>query len=331
MTIRQIAEQLGVAPSTVSVVLNDRPGIRPEMREKIRKVLQENGYRIRTKEPETNGNILLIYFKSTDYLSGRKDGTLSSILSGLKETTEKHQYTFSITNADAGTIDSIIRDESGKSIGIILLCTEYYENPTPAMTEAAIPLIMLDGYFPEYPLNTVNMDNSYGISQLVDHLVSHGHKKIGYLKSRMEFGCLRDRTNRIYDSLRHHGIEAPFCIINVSQEPASIQQEIRAYLDAGPDLPSAFIADNDAIAVSAMQVFQNAGYKVPENISITGFDDSEIGKIITPNLTTVQADLTEMARQAVLRIITMHEEGSKTFTRINIGTCMIERDSVSQI
>ena len=83
MTIRQIAESLGVAPSTVSVVLNNKPGVRSELRQKIRDTLIENGYSIKDSKA-SQGRILFVYYKSTDYLAARGDDTMSSILAGIE-------------------------------------------------------------------------------------------------------------------------------------------------------------------------------------------------------------------------------------------------------
>ena len=93
MTIRQIAKAFGVAPSTVSVVLNNRPGVRSELRQKIREALVENGYQIR-EQATHQGNILFIYYKSTNYLAARKDDTIAQTLSGIEDACMDRKFTF---------------------------------------------------------------------------------------------------------------------------------------------------------------------------------------------------------------------------------------------
>ncbi|MGI6118807.1 MAG: LacI family DNA-binding transcriptional regulator [Bilifractor sp.] len=330
MTIRQIAEKFGVAPSTVSVVLNNRPGVRKEMREKIAESLIANGYTIKNNQPEKKGTILFIYYQSTNYLAARKDNTISSILSGIEEICSKSSYKYFVANATDKSLEHIIRNASSEYCGIILLGTEYYTEPLDFIIHSPVPIVVLDGYFPEYPLNTVNMDNSFGIHQALSYLAENGHKQIGYLKSKIEFGCLRDRTSCILSSLKLLGYGDPFCIISVSQEPSKIEMEIKSYLDSGRPVPTAFIADNDIIAVSAMQTFQAAGYKIPEDISIIGFDNSEICTIITPHLTTIKASVHEMARQAAIRLIELVEEKPKNFIRYKVGTHLIKRETVTR-
>lgn len=331
MTIRQIAESLGVAPSTVSVVLNNRPGVRSELRQKIRGALVENGYSI--KEPKaTQGNILFIYYKSTDYLAARKDDTMTSILGGIEEICGEKHYTFSIANATPDTIDEILMSASPEEYsGIILLGTEYYQTPSDSFFRVSVPLVVLDGFLPEYPLNTVNIDNSYGVHQAVKCLLESGHPKIGYLKSSIEFGCLRDRKNCVYSSLEQLGLTLePQYVINVSQESEVIQREVEYFLKTSATIPTAFIADNDIIAVSAIQAFQRAGLRVPSDISIIGFDDSNVCTILTPYLTTVKANFNGMAKTATARLIQMINNADENdIIKSTVGTILVERQSVA--
>ena len=331
MTIRQIAEAFGVAPSTVSVVLNNRPGVRRELRQKIRDALIENGYQIRGEQDAVQRNILFIYYKSTDYLAARKDDTMTSILSGIETVCQEKNFTFTLANATPNTLEHFLQSISPDThSGVILLGTEYYQEPIPAFFKLSVPLIILDGFFPEYPLNTVNIDNSYGVHQAIQYLLENQHPKIAYIKSTIEFGCLRDRSNCIHTSLSKLGLpREPEYIIPVSQESERIQFEVRAFLERCKHIPSAFIADNDIIAVSAIQALQSMGYRIPEDVSIIGFDDSNICTILTPHLTTVRANFVGMARLATLRLIDMIENPSKDVIKSTVGTILIKRQSVA--
>ena len=328
MTIRQIAELHGVAPSTVSLVLNDKPGVRKETRLKIQKTLIENGYQIKTPVSQ-NGDILFIYYKSTDYLAARKDDTISSILGGIGEVCSEKNYTFSVCNANPNNIDEILTSVSADTqCGIVFLGTEYYDSPSASFFHTSVPLVILDGFFPEYPLNTVNINNSYGVHQAISLLIANGHDKIGYLKSSIEFGWLRDRADCVYQSLARFEKVKPDCLIQVEQETDLIQQTVFDYLSTHKDIPSAFFADNDMIAIASIQAFQRFGYRVPEDISIIGFDDSNICTIFPPHLTTVHTHMGEMARMATTRLIALIEKEQKTFIQSTVGTHLIERQSV---
>lgn len=331
MTIRQIAESFGVAPSSVSVVLNNRPGVRPELRQKIRDALIENGYQIR-EQPAHRGNLLFVYYKSTNYLAARKDDTMTSILSGIEAVCAEKRYTFTVTNASPASLDKTLLSISPENYsGVIFLGTEYYQEPSGAFFNLSVPLVILDGFFPEYPLNTVNMDNNYGVYQALLHLVENRHPKVGYIKSAIAFGCLRDRSQCIRYFMDQMGLSPePEHIIQVSQESEKNRQELDAFLRSCGSVPSAFIADNDIIAASAVQALQHAGFRVPEDVSIIGFDDSSICTILTPYLTTVRADLCGMARLATSRLIEMIESPRDCgVIKSTVGTRLIKRQSVA--
>lgn len=330
MTIRQIAESLGVAPSTVSVVLNNKPGVRSELRQKIRDTLTENGYSIKDNKA-SQGRILFVYYKSTDYLAARGDDTMSSILAGIEAVCLDKRFTFSVANATPRTLDDILLAAAPETYsGVILLGTEYYQPPRDAFFALSVPLVVLDGFFPEYPLNTINIDNSYGVHQAVKCLLDNGHPKIGYLKSSIEFGCLRDRKNCVRSSMNELGLTLePQYVIEVSQESEVIQKEVEYFLKTSETIPTAFIADNDIIAVSAIQAFQRAGLRVPDDISIIGFDDSKVCTILTPYLTTVRANFVGMARLATERLIQMIGEGAGDIIKSTVGTELIQRQSVA--
>mgnify|MGYP005758992253 CR=1 FL=1 len=328
MTIRQIAELHGVAPSTVSLVLNDKPGVRKETRQKIQKTLIENGYHIKSSVSQ-KGDLLFVYYKSTNYLAARKDDTITSILSGIGDICTERNYTFSVCNSEPANLDEILTSTvSDTHCGIILLGTEYYDVPAESFFQTSVPLVILDGFFPEYPLNTVNINNSYGVHQAISLLTANGHDKIGYLKSSIEFGCLRDRANCVCQSLAKLGKSEPDCLIQVEQETDLIQKTVFEYLSNHKDIPSAFFADNDMIAIASIQAFQRSGYKIPEDISIIGFDDSNICTIFPPHLTTVHTHMEEMARKATARLIDMIENEQNTFTQTTVGTYLVERQSV---
>lgn len=331
MTIRQIAEFHGVVPSTVSLVLNDKPGVRKELRQKIQKTLIENGYSIRSANAQTQkGNLLFIYYKSTDYLAARKDNTISSILSGIEQVCEENKYTFNVATATADTLDDTLLSATPETAaGIILLGTEYFGEPGDIFFNLSVPLVVLDGFFPEYPLNTVNIDNSYGIHQAIKLLVDNGHTDIGYIKSNVEFGCLRDRTNCIYSSMKKLLDKEPACVIDVDQETDLIQKKMDTFIQNHQTIPSAFIADNDIIAISALQVLQKNGYHVPDDVSIIGFDGSDIGTIFSPYLTTVRTNMTEMAKLAALRVLELIENPSSGFIRSTVAATLVERQTVS--
>lgn len=332
MTIREIATILGVSPSTVSFVLNNKPGVSNELREQIKIELVANGYEIKDSAA-LKGTFRFIYYKSTNYLAARKDGTLLLTLEGIEEVCREKNYSFEMVNANNKNLKSFFSPSSLANVdGVILLGTEYYHQPLAEFFESSVPFVILDGYFPEYPINAVNIDNSYGIHEALKHLAAHGHKNIGYIKSSIEFGCLRDRKNCIYSSsdLMNINLDKNY-ILEVSQVAAEIQRQVETFFKDKTNLPTAFIADNDIIGIASIQAFQKLGYAVPQDISIIGFDDSNICTIFSPNLTTIRADFKGMAREATYRLIDMIEKKDSTVIKSTVGSTFVSRETVATL
>ena len=181
MKVREIAAVFGVAPSTVSLVLNGKPGVGDELRKSIEEKLIENGYTIK-KEQEERGTILFIYYISSRYLSNRKDNTFAMLLGGVQKVCKQKNYICSLIYAGHGELEErkserqTKRRISGESYfwarNIFIRRTRFCWGQRP-------PLVVLDGFFPDYPLNTVNIDNAYGIYEEVKYLKEKGHQAVG--------------------------------------------------------------------------------------------------------------------------------------------------------
>ena len=334
MTIREIASALGVSPSSISNVLNNKPGVGDELRKKIQSALKENGYTIRTSVEKHGGSLsytlLFLYYQSTNYLSYRNNDILLLSLHEIEKYCQKLKHRCIFKQANHQTLPDMLSPENLTGIdGVLLLGTEYYHKAHPAFFTCNRPIVVMDGLFPEEKICTVNLDNETGIFGLIEHLHKKGHSQIGYIKSRIEFGCLRDRTACFYSALNHFSMCLdPANIIEVSADSATIQKEMELYLNQAIQLPTVFFADNDFIAVSCYQIIQQLGYDIPRDISIVGFDDSDICTLLKPHLTSVHADFKGMAKVTVNQLMNMIEDPSLPVTKLTVASTFIERDSV---
>lgn len=106
---------------------------------------------------------------------------------------------------------------------------------------------------------------------------------------------------------------------------------MRDYLRSNPELPTAFFADNDMIALGVMKALQENGYNIPEDVSIVGFDDLPYGEVCSPRLTSIRVPKQEIGRLAVKRIIQMLEDKDENIIKMLVCTRFVERDSVKKI
>lgn len=331
MTVREIAAKMGVSPTTVSVVLNNKPGVRKELREKIAAVLEENGYVIKNTS-QSSGTILLVYYKSTNFSAMRKDDILNFTLNAVQQVCDEEHFKFLFRTATSETLPRILLHNSEKVDGVVLLGTEFYHKPPSCFYETLLPLVILDRYIPDLPVNTVNIDNAQGINDLLKHIAEKGHHEIGYIKCRLDYGCTRDRANCVYAFARQYGLQLNTeHIVEADIEMAGAQIQIANYLNNTHHLPTAFVTDNDYLAIAAILAMMQKGLRIPEDVSVVGFDNSQVCSLFLPGLTTVEVDFTELARYATQQLIQLIQTPGRLPVKSTLGTHLIVRNSVKKI
>ena len=340
MTIREIATQLNVSPASVSIVLNSKPGVGTELRKRITDALIKNGYSIKENKtaapsenpvPEKAKTILFLYYIEERYLLLKNNDVLSIYLNEIQGICNQHNCNLLVRNVTDESFCKELMNTDGID-GIILLGIEMLEQSALDRSISNKPLVILDGHFPFSSVDSVNIDNQVGLYNVVKYLYQNGHRKIGHIKSKTGYGCLPDRWRSFYQALHHFGLAcAPEHVLEVSMPPSKLQEDVIQYLKNTKDLPTAFFADNDFIATSAMIGIQQAGYTIPDDFSIIGFDNVDISTLFKPNLTTVTMDFRGMAQAAVLRLLRLIQEPDATIIKSTITPSFIERESVKDL
>lgn len=333
LNIKEIAQLMGVSPSTVSLVLNGKKGVSDPVRQKISACLVENGYIIKNNQADTSfakdKRLLFVYYRSTNWISNRRDNFLVRVLDGIETGCKKHMCSFTITYASYDNLETVLSTAKTNGFdGIIFLGSEYWHDDAKVFISVDIPIVCLDRPFDSIPVNSVFIDSSTGMYQAINMLCSLGHKKIGYLSSEVPAGSLKNRKQCFFDVMKEQNLEINekwSVDLNFLKEESSRQFD--EYLNSVNDIPTAFIAANDVIASAALYVLQKKGYRVPEDISLVGFDDSSVSTLITPNLTTIRAEIERMAEISVERLRVLSDTNDKCIYKIGVGSQLVIRDS----
>lgn len=338
MNIREIAKKLGVAPSTVSFVLNNRKGVRDELRETIAKELEANGYRIKyDKQYAGMQTIQFFYYHTSNYLRGRRDDTFITILGGAEYMSRHLSYSCVLVNTDEEHLTSdIAHAEQDPAVrGIILMGTEFTGGDPPreileAMLACKLPIVVLDACWNHLPINTVNINNYQGLYATIGELAKNGHSEIGYVRDRKQYGCLADREECTFTMVKRFGMHIDEAnIVNVSQFSERIGEELESYLVQARSLPTAFVADNDFIALNLIEKLHKYGFEVPDDISVVGFDDSPLRRFTKPRLTTAKSDYRGMGEAAVRRMQQLlDDEDEKNIIKLTVESNYVPGDSV---
>ncbi len=332
--VKDLAKQLNLSPSTVSLVLNNRPGISEATRNKVRQAVKELGYEeLLITESDDSKNILFIVYRkhritpaSTPYFSQ----LFSEIIEGVESQIKARGYNLMVSYMDEKSIrEEIIKIKKENVEGVLILATELKEEQIAAFSDIKVPLVIVDNYLEHQDLTCIKINNEKGVYDAVKYFTDMGHRKIGYLHvsdnannfSERYFGFLRAmekcRLEIEHDNIFEIG----------SDGGDNVYRELKQKLQERESLPTAFFTDNDIVAMHLMRVFRELDYRIPEDISIIGFDNMALSEMLDPPLTTIQMPRYKIGIVAANTIIDINEN-VESVMRIEIGTKLIIRKSV---
>lgn len=329
ITMRDIAKELEKSTVTVSKALSDREGVSDELREIIKRKAQEMGYRYnsaaKSMKEGINYNIGILvsnkFFEDNSFYSNLyrhivlklNDTNYFGILEILTEEQEI-----------SGEIPAIV--ENNKIDGLIIMGeikTSYLER----LKKTEIPYVLLDFYNESDDIEYIVSDNIFGCYMLTNYLIKKGHRDIAFVGDIHATSSIMDRFLGMYKSLLQYRI--PFkeeWLLNDRDAKGKFVD-----IKLPNSMPTAFVCNCDQVAYLLIQQLKQKGFRVPEDISVVGFDDYIYSTLSVPQLTTYRVDVEQMAANAVDSII-----GKLKYPEFKIGrkvVCgkVIKRDSVGDI
>lgn len=325
ITIRDIAERLGVSETAVSFAINNQPGISDETRAKILKEVERTNYKPR-KSKTSKGKIALVL--SMRLSAERENPIFSEILDSIYMEAEKSGYQVDHIYFTKGS--ELSKVDLGKQDGILILGTNLRADNVLPLTKMGKPLVVMDNSFKNLPVNTVSLDNHGGIASAVNHLSKKGHTKIGYVKSVSNIQNFIERYTEFVRVAAELDLDI-IDTISVGMSPAGAYTEMCQWLENNKPKVTALVTDNDYIALGVMRALKEHGIVVGQDISIIGFDDLQYSHISDPPLTTVRIFGERIGSTSFKRLLEVIGDPEQPHSHISIGTKLIIRDSVHKI
>jgi LacI family transcriptional regulator len=345
VTIRDVAKLALVSIGTVSRVLNNVPNVEPELRLRVLRATQELGYVHRQRgNPATHAG------------NGEKDKkTISRIafccraeLSPIAPSIQNHYFSLVLQGVEAECrhqdlhiLYSIIEDEAAElsraqdklrksGADALLLVNFINEELVSGLLELGLPAILIDHFFPDLQLDVVMNQNYPSAMRAMRYLIESGHRRIGFLDGPPHYTIQR-RRDGYRAALENAGIPFdPELVIpgNLYFDGGghAADEIIRRKLDC-----TAFFCANDTSAIGLIQGLLRNGVRVPEDISVVGFDDIEAAKLISPALTTVRANPDQLGRMAVIRLLERCKDPTLPVCQTLLHSTLVERNSVRKI
>ena len=330
VSIKKISEVTGFSPATISNALNYKKGVNKDTAARVLKVAKELGY---IEENRITKIKFVIYKKRGSIIEDTPFFPL--MIDGVEKECRACGFEMTICNLDQRDpeyeeqVRWLVND---KSSAMILLGTELSENDLEVFRGAKCPFLTLDYWSSDMSFNGVLINNADSARMAVDYLISKGHKKIGYLRGSFRIKAFRSRAVGYQVALNKANLPLDKkYTFTLSTNMDGAYKDMLELLKKKPELPTAFFADNDMIALGAMKALTESGIRIPEDVSIIGFDDLPYSEISSPRLTTIHVSKQEMGQEAVRRMkgLILAEGAAKL--KIQVCTEFIERDSVRDI
>ncbi len=326
-TIKEISEATGFSPATVSNALNHKKGVNSDTAAAVMDMAKQLGY----VDEKKVKRLKFVIFKANGLII---DDTpfFPALIDGVQKECRNYGMELSICNLDKRDVDyeSQVRALSeDASSAVILLGTELEEDDLTVFKDSKCPLLVLDYWVSDMSFNGILINNADSARTAVEYLYKKGHREIGYLRGAFRIKAFRSREVGYKVALEKTGV--PFnenYVVTLATTMDGAYKDMKKYLEQNPTLPTAYFADNDMVALGAMKAMTETGIKIPEQVSIIGFDDLPFCEIASPRLSTIRVSKQEMGQLAVRRIMEIAGDVGESNLKIQVCTQFIERDSV---
>jgi LacI family transcriptional regulator len=331
-SIKDIARLAGVSPSTVSRVLNERDYVREAIREKVMAIVKDKGY---VPNHAARSMVLRRTFTVGIVVPDTFNMFQRQLFATIEHRLEQHGYRtmfFFVTWSAESEAACLRRLKSESLDGIIML--HEVQNPSiyRYLREYSGPVVLCTlGSQSENDFPTVHVDETAAASTAVEYLVSRGHRKIGLIAGE-HFHFSLQRAEGYFRVLKNLGIEAKdewrVSVPAYSLEAGRLGME--RLLSQDPSLTAIF-AITDELAIGAMRALRQAGRRVPEDVSVVGFDDIDISAFTSPALTTIHQPIPEMGEKTAALVHDLIERGKAFRSPIIMKYQLVERESVAYL
>lgn len=317
--------------ATVSYVINNKPGVSEETRQKILKIMKEMNY-------HPNAVARGLAGKSTEMLGliipDISDHFYVQVVRGVEKTANLYNFTLNLCTTHAipeKEQEMVDLFTNGRVDGIILMTyfldLDYIIN----LKKRKIPFVLIDSTFDDKSIYSVNVDNFEAGYKATEYLIKLGHKRIAFVGGPQSSNDSLLRFRGYRQALNDYGLsytEDLFCQGNFKREGG--YQAFFTLQQIQPN-PTAVFAANDQMAIGVLSAARAAGLKVPQELSIIGCDDIEASSLVEPALTTIKQPIEEMGKRATEMIFQLIYNEKPSQRKVVLKTSLVERSSCQAI
>lgn len=327
ITIADIARQAGVSVPTVSKVLNGRSEVAPDTREHVERLLSAHKYtRRKPKHSDRAGLVDLVFPEldsawAVDIIRGVEDvahqsgiGTVVSVMHG--NTTRERQW-----------VDNL---SARQSDGVITAVSELRSTQQERIRSLGVPVVIIDPVGePDPEIPSVGATNWTGALDATKHLISLGHERIAFIGGSERLQCSRARLDGFRSAIDEAALVARPELLAQGDFSHEAGERAMTRLLELPEPPTAVFGGNDQQALGAYQSIREHGLRIPDDISVIGFDDLPVARWTGPPLTTIRQPVANMAAYAMRMLMQYLDTGAFDTRRVELSTELVIRNSTA--
>lgn len=333
VSMKDIAKSCDVSIATVSKALNGHKDIGEETRKKVKEIAASMGYypNAAARALKTHRSYNIGVLLNDEAHSGLTHEYFSAVLEGVRVEAESKGYDITFINTHSSKMTYYEHCKYRDLDGVIIACTDFEAPEVVELIESSIPTVTIDYVFNN--CTSVVSDNIKGMRELVEYVYHKGHRRIAYIHGQKEKAVTRDRLAAYYNMLEELDVEIRDEYIKPSLyldwEKA---QQATNELMALKEPPTCIIYPDDLSITGGINALRNRGLNIPEDISVAGYDGTNLSQMLNPRITTVKQDTDTIGRTAARELISEIEKPNSAFAkRVIVQGEIIPGESVGEV
>lgn len=326
-TLAAVARMAGVSVATVSKVVNGRSDVAPRTRSRVQDLLHQQGYVApvyRRAEPTARATIEVQF-------AGVFKTYTAEALDGIVDAATEEGVSVVISKPDRSPHWARDLVAAGRR-ALIAVTTVHTAAHLDALTQAGLPLVVLDPlHLPHSDVNSVGSTNFAGGLAATQHLLSLGHRRVAYVGGPAIAACDQARMHGYRAAMEAEKVSVPRTYVRQGEFTYQTGQLGAAALLDLAQPPTAVFTGNDEIALGVIETARTRGLRVPEDLSVVGFDDTLLARMASPALTTIRQPLREMGGIALRTALRLANGDKIESHHIELATELVVRDSTAPV
>ncbi|HWR85750.1 MAG TPA: LacI family DNA-binding transcriptional regulator [Rhodoglobus sp.] len=328
VTLAAIATEAGVSLSTISKVLNGRTDVAPATRARVEQLLSGHGY-LRRRSGEPTSRLIELVFHELEAAWSME------IIRGVERVADEHGMSVVLTASgdrhapSAEWIDGVVRR---RPVGVVLVFSDIPPEFRETLRVRDIPFVIIDpAGDPSPDVPSVGSANWAGGLMATRHLIELGHRRIAAITGPDDMMCSHARIDGFRSAMASAGLPIEPDWIRFGDFHTEGGRRHAHELLAGLERPTAIFAGSDLQALGVLEAARPLGLRIPEDVSVVGYDDIPLAQWVTPRLTTVRQPLRRMAEEATRLVLRMTQAPLDQVPRMDLATSLVVRESTAAL